>query len=76
MLIRQKVDNWLKSFSGIFGKVETPIIDKQEVEIAKAPTTTANISWYRSLWTNADFSLANSRVGLDRQSTYLGPTHF
>lgn len=49
MLIRQKVDNWLKSFSGIFGKVDTPIIDKQEVEIAKAPTTTANISWYRSI---------------------------
>lgn len=55
MLIKQKVDNWLKSFSGIFGKVEAPIIDKQEVEIAKASATTANVSWYRSILNKCRF---------------------
>ncbi len=42
MLIRQKLNNWLKSFSGMFGKVETPTAEEQEIEIVK-------VSWYRSI---------------------------
>ena len=49
MLIRQKVNIWLKSFSGMSGKVETPAADKQEVEIAKESVSTPNVSWYRSI---------------------------
>ena len=49
MLIRQKLNIWLKSFSGVSGKAETPVVDKQEVEIAKEPASTPNVSWYRSI---------------------------
>ncbi len=43
VIIGQKLNNWLKSFSGIFGKVETPIVEKQEIEIAK-------VSWYSRIF--------------------------
>ncbi len=45
MLIIQKLNNWLrlKSFSGIFGKVETPAVEKQEIETAK-------VSWYSGMF--------------------------
>lgn len=45
MLIRQTLTNWLKSFSGVFGKVETPTVDKQTEDPASVP----NFSWYRSI---------------------------
>ncbi len=43
MINGQKLNSWLKSFSGIFGKVETPIVEKQEIEIAK-------VSWYSRIF--------------------------
>ena len=49
VLIRQKVNIWLKSFSGMSGKVETPAVDNQEVEIAKESVSTPNVSWYRRI---------------------------